>query len=156
VRTAHPLAKAVILTLAEAWPEALPFGQLLAAAGKLAGQTPAQEAVAGILLSTLGAGLSEFHTRLPRVVSKPSRFPAASALARRQAARGVRLTTGLHTMVAAEGEIERRLIELLDGTRDLSALARDLAPILNQPEDVAARQIERNLEKLAKMGLLEA
>jgi len=68
----------------------------------------------------------------------------------------VRLTTGLHTMVAAEGEIERRLIGLLDGTRDLSALARELAPILNQPEDVAARQIERNLEKLAKMGLLEA
>jgi len=156
VRTAHPLAKAVMLTLAEAWPEALPFGELLAAAGKLAGQTPDPEAVAGILLSTLGAGLSEFHTRLPRVVSKPSRFPAASALARRQAARGVRLTTGLHTMVAAEGEIERRLIGLLDGTRDLSALAKELAPILNQPEDVAAGQIEQNLAKLAKMGLLEA
>jgi hypothetical protein len=112
--------------------------------------------VAGILLSTLGAGLTELHARPPRVVSKPGRFPAASALARRQAARGERLTTGIHTMVEAEGEIERRLVGLLDGTRDLSALAREMAPVLNQPEDVAAAQIEENLGKLAKMGLLEA
>jgi hypothetical protein len=156
VRTAHPLAKAIMLTLSQAWPEALRFGDLLAAAGKLTGQTPGPETVAGILLSTLGAGLTELHARPPRVVSKPGRFPAASALARRQAARGGRLTTGIHSMVEAQGEIERRLIGLLDGTRDLSALAREMAPVLNQPEDVAAVQIEENLTKLAKMGLLEA
>ena len=145
-----------MLALAEAWPEALRFEDLLTAAGKLTGQAPDPEAVAGILLSTLGAGLTDLHARPPRVVSRPSRFPAASALARRQAARGAILTTGLHTMVEAEGEIERRLIGLLDGTRDLSALTRDLAPVLNQPEDIAAAQIEANLAKLAKMGLLEA
>ena len=156
VRTAHPLAKAVMLTLSEAWPEALRFGDLVAAAGRLTGQTPDPEAVAGILLSTLGAGLTELHARPPRVVSKPGRFPAASALARRQAGRGAILTTGIHTMVEAEGEIELRLVSLLDGTRDLSALTRELAPLLNQPEDVAAAQIEANLAKLAKMGLLEA
>ena len=61
-----------------------------------------------------------------------------------------------HRRLEAEGEIERRLIGLLDGTRDLSGLARELAPVLNQPEDIAAAQIEANLAKLAKMGLLEA
>jgi methyltransferase-like protein len=156
VRTAHPLAKAIMLTLSEVWPEALRFHDLQAAAGRLTGQQPNPETVAGILISTLGAGLTELHARPPRVVSKPSRFPTASALARLQAEHGAMLTTGLHTMVRAEGEIERRLIALLDGTRDLSALARELAPVLNRPEDVAEGQIEANLAKLAKMGLLEA
>jgi hypothetical protein len=156
VKTSHPLAKAVMLTLGEAWPEALRFEELLAAAGRLTGQAPNPEAVAGILLSTFGVGLTELHARPPRVVSRPSRFPAASALARRQAARGAILTTGLHTMVEAQGDIERRLIGMLDGTHDLADLTRELAPVLNQPEDVAAAQIEANLAKLAKMGLLEA
>ena len=45
---------------------------------------------------------------------------------------------------------------LLDGTRDLAALTREMRPILRQPEDVVAKELERNLTRLAHFGLLVA
>ncbi|MBZ5584613.1 MAG: class I SAM-dependent methyltransferase [Acidobacteriia bacterium] len=42
-KTAHPLAKAALFTLGQAWPEGIPFPDLLAAASRLAGDEESPE-----------------------------------------------------------------------------------------------------------------
>ena len=57
------------------------------------------------------------------------------------------MTTLLHTSVEVGDELGRRLIGLLDGTRDRAALMAELG----RPAD----ELERSLEGLARLGLLE-
>ena len=71
----------------------------------------------------------------------------ASALARVQTGRGTRVTTLRHAGVDVPDELGRRLIGLLDGTRDRAALLRELG----RPAD----ELERSLEGLARLALLE-
>jgi hypothetical protein len=100
------------------------------------------------------AGVLEFHiARLP-IVSKPGPRPLVSALARSQARRGQSVTTARLITIELQDDVSRRLVALLDGTREVPALARELAPLLNQPENTAAGSIEANLRNLAEMGLL--
>jgi SAM-dependent methyltransferase len=154
VKTAHPLSKAVMVILGGLWPQALPFSELAAAAASLIHEPPDPDGLADIMLATYIAGVIELHALPPRCVSKVSRFPLAGELVRSQARRGVLITTAGHVTIELRDEVARRLIALLDGTRDLPALARELAPVLNQPEGAAARSIGVNLRNLAKMGLL--
>ena len=87
------------------------------------------------------------HVWAPDLITTPSERPVASALARLQAADGTRVTTLRHRSVDVPDELGRRLIGLLDGTRDRAALAAELG----RPTD----ELERSLEGLARIGLLE-
>jgi hypothetical protein len=145
-----------VAILSNAWPEALHFSDLLARSAALTGEAPDAEDLSEILLATYTSGVIELRVRRPRCVSTVNRRPTASPLARWQATHGTTVTTLRHARVEATGEIERHLMSLLDGTRDVAALTRELRPMLNQPEDVVAKQVEQNLEKLAKFGLLVA
>jgi methyltransferase-like protein len=156
VKTAHPLAKAALAILSNAWPEALHFSDLLAKSAALTGEEPDAEDLSEILLATYTSGVIELRVQRPGCISTVSRRPTVSPLARWQASRGNTVTTLRHARVEATGEIERHLMSLLDGTRDVAALTRELRPMLNQPEDVVAKQVEQNLDKLAKFGLLVA
>jgi hypothetical protein len=71
----------------------------------------------------------------------------ASALARLQAAEGTRISTLRHATVEVPDALGRRLIGLLDGTRDRAALLQELG----RPAD----ELERSLEGLGRIGLLE-
>jgi methyltransferase-like protein len=156
VKTAHPLVKATMTLLGKVWPEAMPFERLLASAGQLIAEQPNADDLAGILLVTYAAGLIELHSRPPRCVSKVSRFPAVTDLARWRASHEKLIVTARHALVEASGETERRLVALLDGTHDLAALTREMAAILNKPEETVATEIEGNLVTLARLGLLVA
>ena len=155
-KTAHPLAKAALLLLSNAWPEALAFDDLLASAHQLTGEPPDAEGLSQILLGTYAAGLVELHVQPPRCVSRVSRFPQTTPLARRQAGSGKTITTPRHTSIDPSGEVERRLLALLDGSHDVSALTAELRPILNESDSAVTRKIEENLAKLARFGLLVA
>jgi methyltransferase-like protein len=156
VKTAHTLVKAAMTLLGNSWPEALPFDHLLASAVKLSGEQADAGDLARILLATYAVGLVELHARPPHCVSRVSRFPAATAFARWRASHEKPMVTALHATVEATGETERALLSLLDGTRDLAALTQEMAGILDKPEDTVAREIEQNLAKLARFGLLIA
>jgi hypothetical protein len=147
----HPVVKAAMLAMSRRWPEAIAIDELSCAAGELAGEVVDKESLAGILLAAYGSGLVEFHAAPPRCVSRVSEFPETTALARWQAKQGKLIVTPRHTAVEATGELERRLVALLDGTRDAETLARQLAPAAVRREEVAAI-----LEKLAGFGLLIA
>lgn len=146
--TAHPLSKAVLCELAGIWPAALAFGELLARirARSAAGDAPT---LAEMLLQAYAAGAVELHVRPPRLAARPGPRPLASSLARRQAESQNVVTTLRHTAVRLEGPLERRLLRLLDGTRDREALLKELgAPGLT------LEQLEACLERMARIGLM--
>ena len=134
--TDHEAVKAALVRLGEAWPAAVPVAEL--------GDDPT---VAEMLRRAYAANLVHLHVWAPALATTPSERPVASALARLQAAAGTRVTTLRHTSVEVADELGRRLIGLLDGTRDRPALLRELG----RPAD----ELERSLAGLARLALLE-
>jgi SAM-dependent methyltransferase len=134
--TDHGAVKAALVRLRAAWPRALPVAELDG------------EAVREILLRAYAANVVQLHMWAPALAAEPAERPVASALARLQAARGSRITNLLHESVDVPDELGRRLITLLDGTRDRAALLREL----QRP----AAELERSLEGLARIALLDA
>jgi SAM-dependent methyltransferase len=136
--TDHEGVKGALVALGEAWPGALPVAELAGGDG---------EAVCAALLRAYPAGLVQLHVWAPALASAPSERPVASALARVQAATGTRVTNLRHAGVDVPDALGRRLITLLDGTRDRAALLGELG----RPAD----ELERSLQGLASIALLE-
>jgi SAM-dependent methyltransferase len=105
------------------------------------------------LLGAYAANLLHLHACPPRLVTKPGAHPTASRLARHQAAQGDLVTNLRHRSVRLEDDLARRLVTLLDGTRDRAALVAAMGP--DAPGDVEAT-LERSLDGLARLALLEA
>jgi hypothetical protein len=156
VTAAHPLTKAAMLLLADSWPQNVCISDLTAAASRLTGEPPDQEGLSQILMSLYSAGVVDLHTQPRQCVGHVSPFPVASDLARSQVRRGKCATTALHMMMEAADERICTFIDLLDGTRDVAALVRELAPTSQLPEAELAHGIQQNLKLLAERGLLVA
>ncbi len=152
--TRHPLAKAALTCLGEAWPRALAFAELREQTqGKDAG------ALAEILYWSAAAGLVELHACPLRCVSRAGERPVASPVARLQLQHGPEVTTLRHATVTVEGALERELLLLLDGTRDRAALLKALSAFaeshtLRPGTSIDAAELERALEKLTRLALL--
>jgi SAM-dependent methyltransferase len=134
--TDHDALKAVLVRLGDAWPRALPVAELAE-----------DDAVFAALLQAYAANLVQLHVWAPALAATPPERPTASALARLQAGRGTRITNLRHATVEVPDELGRRLITLLDGTRDRAALLREL--------ECPADELDRSLEGLARIALLE-
>lgn len=159
MKTAHPLARAAVGRLAELWPEAIHFRDLLAHCREKIGAEKADPAdLAEILLMTYRTGLVDLHTTPRNCVSRPGSFPTVNRMVRWQAQHRLPVTTSLHTTVDPTGELERDLLVLLDGTRNRDALVKELRMVIEPPPPMSKLfpELEKNLEKLAKFGLLVA
>ena len=132
--TDHEPTKRALARLGAAWPAPVPISVL----------GDVEEA----MLRGYAANFLQLHVWAPAIAAAPSDRPLASALARLQAARGTRITNLRHGTVEVPDELGRRLITLLDGTRDRAALLREL--------DRPADELERSLEGLARIAVLEA
>lgn len=151
MKTAHPLVIALVSRLRESSPRSLHFEELLAEFGP-----ENAEAISEILLSMHAAGLVELAAWRPAFASVPGERPEASALSRLQIGRGSAMTTLMHTVVEAKDDHVRRLVTLLDGTRDRAALKRELwgtTPAGTDP-DAFERELEENLATVARLPLL--
>ena len=131
--TDHDPLKRALTRMGEAWPAPVPVAEL--------------GGVEEALMRAYAANFVQLHVWAPAIASTPSERPVASALARLQAARGTRVTNLRHGSVEVPDELGRRLIALLDGTRDRAALLREL--------DRPADELERSLQGLAALALLE-
>jgi SAM-dependent methyltransferase len=140
-----PLAKAAILYLAARWPLAAPFRELPGASEAL---------LADLLLKIYATGLVELHAAPSRFTLEAGVRPRAFSLARLQAESETFVTTLRHTTVGLDDALGRRLVTLLDGTRDRAALLKDLASESSGP--LQAEDLERSLTGLARLALLEA
>ncbi|HEX6742833.1 MAG TPA: methyltransferase regulatory domain-containing protein, partial [Solirubrobacteraceae bacterium] len=153
--TDHPLVIDALKRAASAWPAALWVSDLLGP------QATADDrrALCDALLRSYAANVVAVHVHPPRPTSTPGDAPRATALARHQARAGETVTNLRHASVRIEDDLGRRLVTLLDGTRDRAALAAALrAHLLDQgrpvPADLAD-SLDRSLQGLARLALLE-
>jgi hypothetical protein len=153
--TDHPLVIDALERAASAWPAALRVRDLLGPDA----QPDDRRALCDALLRSFAANLVALHVHPPRPTTTPGDAPRATALARHQARAGETVTNLRHASVRIEDDLGRRLVTLLDGTRDRAALAADLRAFLSErgrpvPDDLAD-SLERSLRGLAQLALLE-
>ena len=148
VTVAQPFVKSAIATLCEVWPDRLRFNQILERAqSKLAlPESSATIMLSELLMKMYGAGLLEVDTYPWNYPAKPSERPAISSLCRYQAKEGARVTSLRHQAVDLDDEAARRLLMLLDGTRDREALSAQ--------SGLDPATVDSYLNKLASLSLL--
>jgi methyltransferase-like protein len=180
VEVNQPFAKAVLVTLAEVWPQALPFTEVLTRARARLGRQPADGSIDGealaffeLLLQTYAPGLATLHLCPPKFSPRAGERPLASPLARWQVRSNDRVANLCHAPVVLENPSGRHLLSLLDGTRDRTALLRDMRPFIEANQNLApsgdktpatpaptdeqlARNLENTLEVFARCALLVA
>jgi len=155
IPTDHPVAQAATAVLKEASPAALPFDVLLDAVRERTGRFDDDEAIlADVILAFYACGLYQLYVDPPQFARQADDRPRASAVARRQAATGEYVTTLSHEWVHVEDDLARRLLTLLDGTRNRPAILGELRA--SGAPDARLEELESSLERLAKLALLEA
>ncbi len=180
--TNHPLVKAAMLCLGEAWPRALHFNELLAQARTMLRREPLQTAtvdeqdrhvLGDILLQAYGKNLVELHVHAPHFATTLSERPVASPVARLQVQHGPMVTNLCHGCVKLEGALAQHLFQLLDGSRDRPALLEALSTLVKSgsatmqkdgkevtdPQHVRqllAEALDQKLAELAELALFVA
>jgi methyltransferase-like protein len=150
--SSHPVVKALMLVLIEAWPGSLPFQKLVGAIqARFEGSSFEELAtlVEEALLGALKVGVLELRLHEPRYALEPGERPVVSQLARLQAAKGELLTNLRHSSVSVPDESARQLIQRMDGTKDRNELARELERIPG-----AAANLDEILKDLTRLALL--
>jgi SAM-dependent methyltransferase len=154
--TDNPIVSGALERLERAWPAALWVRELTPV-----GATEAnREALRDALLRSYAANLIQLHVHPPELAASPGELPEASPLARHQAGSGGLVTNLRHTSVRIDDELGRRLVSLLDGSRDRAILKTELRAWLEEtghdaPPDLD-EGLERSLNGLARLGLLSA
>jgi SAM-dependent methyltransferase/methyltransferase-like protein len=145
-----PFTKAALTVLAAAAPRALSFDELLAAARARLGSADEDDAhtLGELLVVALSCEMVSLHAHRPRLAASPGARPRATKLAREQAAAGVPITTLDHRNLRDLDPFARRLLALLDGTRDRAALAAALK------KGGGRGRVEETLGALARQGLI--
>lgn len=160
----HPLAKAAAMWLSSAYPNSVAYADLYqAAAGIVATHGDAalaaeEDALVGELLDLLAWGALRPAVNASAQASEPAARPRAHALAQAQLAQGGDCVASVrHTAVHLD-DAGALLLTLLDGERDLDALATAMRVELDEALDPEAIRegCERLLWTFARNGLLEA
>jgi methyltransferase-like protein len=149
ISSVHEAVDRVTSALGETYPLPLSFDDLVPYAGDAA-------ALREILFGLLTGGFADPHVyEFPCEESVTAR-PKASALVRFQAASSPFVTNACHNVVELD-DIGRRLVQLLDGSRDHATIAQALAEVPEAPPpDEIRKNLISGLEWMAKMALLEA
>lgn len=134
--------------LRDAFPLPLPFEELLPYAGNA-------ESLREILFGMVTGGFADLHVYAFPCQETVTARPAASALARLEASESLTVTSLCHRVVKLD-EIGRRLLLLLDGSRDHATISAELAAIPGAPRGSEIREyLPQSLEWMARMALLE-
>jgi methyltransferase-like protein/2-polyprenyl-3-methyl-5-hydroxy-6-metoxy-1,4-benzoquinol methylase len=178
IETRHPLVCAALASLGTHWPVAVSFAALLATARAAANpeaasraDVNAEEILADALVSAYRAGFLELQVSPYQVTNEVSERPSVSRLARLLLAHGQSAANQLHVFMKFPDPLSRRLVQLLDGTRDREMLTRDLLeyvhsgqgqilenglPVENMSEVtiILDRRVREGLASLARKGML--
>jgi SAM-dependent methyltransferase/methyltransferase-like protein len=174
LETAHPLIVEALKVLSANWPCQVHFGRLLTeASSKVTGvdQPDNSWTLAEALSKAYRTGFLHLHVGPRQLTNAVSQYPAVSKLARLQLASGETATNQLHVAMKFPDRLSRRLVELLDGTRNEEALTHELvefvrnghaelidngAPVqdINAVETVLKRRVREGLVSLAQEAML--
>jgi hypothetical protein len=145
--TGDELVVAALVRAGHAWPAALPVAALL-------GDEPAREAATRLceaLVHAAGRGVAQLHAQPHAASARAGERPLVSALARLQAHAGTTVATLRHGTVRIEHDFDCAVLQLLDGTRDRTALRAELAGVAGAAGD---ERVEASLERIARSALL--
>lgn len=159
--TDHPVSQAAMGILAEVYPQAIAFADLLHAARETLppeqrtpqpGKLPDEVALAANLLRAHGYSnqLAQLHVHQPSFVTEVSERPVALPTARFEAATRTVVTNVWHERVSMQ-PVQLDLLRALDGTRTRDDL-RSLSAVAEQPE----AELDLHLRWLAHTALLVA
>jgi SAM-dependent methyltransferase len=154
--TDHPLVTRALERIAASWPGAVWVRELIP--DHVSEED--REAVCGALLRCYAGNLVQLHAMPPALTTSAGERPVASPLARHQARSGELVTNLRHASVRIDDDLGRRLVVLLDGTRDRVQLVEELRAFLIEtgrrvPDDLDGG-LERSLQGLAGLALLRA
>jgi methyltransferase-like protein len=151
---ADALTKTALVTLSKRWPLCVPFEELAemshAAVAPEANRQnlPLPEddlrAFGERLLSGFSVRALALRVAQPRLTGTPSARPVASPLARLQSEQGPMVTSLRHEPVKLN-ELTRRMLPLLDGTRDVEALVAGVVR-LAQEGRIGVREMQNGPE----------
>ena len=175
----HPCSKAALACLAEVWPCALVFPELLSRARARLEQNGSRLSAESLDAQVLGANLLrafsysinlvDLHSYAPALVYPGGDYPVASRVARNQAVEDYTVTNLYHERVNLD-DLEQYLLPRLDGTQNLQSLLQDLVKgllsnegisvekdgqlvnLVDQP-DLIVSDLKNRLDRLAKLGL---
>lgn len=177
LQTNHPLTKAALCILGEHAPQAIVFSELCTRAWQRtqAEGAPSQDDLDALGRTVLRAFFAEnrllrLHAFAPSFPSVLGLFPRARPLARRQVLRGDEVTNLFHENIAVDA-LGQALLPLLDGSRDVPALAIDILqkvqagtlhlPSLGDPtrnrtawEQAVRDEVQAQLQSLARLAVL--
>jgi SAM-dependent methyltransferase len=139
---------AMVMWLAEIAPRSVAIDEIARwYAGR--GQAP-DRPLHAILAEAYVGGVVDLHASPPAVAASVAARPRAGRIARLLAGKRTRVVNLRHESVNLADDGARRLLALLDGTRDRDALLRDLGPgFPHGPEGVEAM-----LQAFARLALL--
>jgi hypothetical protein len=154
--TDHPLVTRALERIAAGWPGAVPVRELVPGGAS----EEDRAALCGAMLRCYAGNLVQLHAVPPPLTTTVSDRPEASPLARHQARSGQLVTNLRHAGVRIDDDLGRRLVVLLDGTRDRPRLLEELSAFLREagrevPPDLDDG-LERSLRGLAGLALLRA
>ncbi len=156
--TDSPVVSSALSHLERIWPRAMPFSDL---AGEVERELPETlpEDVPSVLsqavLQLASSRLIDLRTYDVPVAARVADRPAATCLARLEAAEGSSVTTLMHTRIDIPQEQTRHLLQMLDGTRTVRALASAISARGRASSDEATvASVKSVLEDFRQMGLL--
>lgn len=144
--------RTLLESIARNAPAAVPASSLREQAAGLASSRPFES----VMTDSYVSNLVTLHVHPPSLVATASERPLAGTLARFEAATRDELTSLLHTRVKVPDANARRLLTLLDGTRDRTALATAIDGKAFGDQRAAARFVDHALAQFGRMGLLAA
>lgn len=163
--TDNSFAKAALVILRDALPTYLSPDELLSGIEVSAGITASKEELCKMLFEFYRVGLVEIHTHQPLFTTYLSDKPVASRLVRNQIKSSHGVTALNHLNIYLSDEISQHLVTLLDGTRDIETLNKELSEWIEKNQTIENKEailaqlpnlLEQMLQRFIKIALLES
>jgi len=157
VTTNNPIVSLALERLETNWPRAQHFSEL---AAEIAAKVPptlkrdAPLVLAQAVLRLATKKLVDLRTYQAPLAESIGERPSATSLARLQAGKATLITTLLHAQIEILDAQSRRLLQLLDGTRNLPDLVSAMLPELGTSQKATEQHVIMALEAFHSMGLL--
>lgn len=167
----HPLTKAALVHLGEIWGRATAFPELLQKAREILEAQGFRtekwddhfQITAEIFLQLCqGTNLIELHLYQPEAFTEVSEKPKVNELACWQLPQAENVLTLLNLDIKIEDVVSRRLLELLDGTRNRADLLQEMSSFIRHSDEVEDKDklldeladwLDKSLSQLGKFGM---
>jgi SAM-dependent methyltransferase len=178
IEVTHPVWRAGLSYICSQWPRSVSFKEILnhvreTEPGRSVDRESGGEAVtiAAALTQSYLAGVVSLRVRPPDVANRVSERPAISRLAQAQLRLGTSISSQLHRSITLPDAPSKHFLSLLDGTRDLDALAAEMIAFTRlaetrsegerDPEDASLEagvkeRVKSNLVSLMRAAMLVA